>query len=29
MASNLMKITFINGQHTPLKIDLNCDKYIK
>jgi hypothetical protein len=29
MASNLMKITFIIGEHTPHKIDLTCNKCIK
>jgi hypothetical protein len=29
MASNIMKITFINGEHTPHKIDFNYNKYIK
>jgi len=26
---NIMKITFINGKHTPHKIDFNYNKYIK
>jgi hypothetical protein len=29
MASNIMKITFIIGKHTPRKIDLTCNKYNK
>jgi len=29
MASNIMKITFINGKDTPHKIDLNYSKYIE
>jgi len=29
MASNIMKITFIIGKHTPHKIDFNYNKYIK
>jgi hypothetical protein len=29
MASNIMKITFINGKHIPHKIDLNYKNYIK
>jgi len=29
MVSNKMKIAFINGEHTPQKIDLNCKKYKK
>jgi hypothetical protein len=28
MALNIMKITFINGEHTPHKIAFNCNKYI-
>jgi hypothetical protein len=29
MASNIMKITFISGEHTPHKTDFNYNKYIK
>jgi hypothetical protein len=29
MASNIIKITFIIGNHTPHKTDFNCNKYIK